>query len=126
MATTKIVTRTRKEALELWADTLESGKYRQAQGQLRETTVDKSGHTRRSFCCLGVLCDLARKDGGPQWDQYDQYGMESGFLPKDIAKYTGVNRTIQNKLIKLNDDTGASFKKIAKYIRAEVIPKVTE
>ena len=47
--------RTREQVLKLWIKALRSGEYKQTQGLLR---------VKNSFCCLGVLCDLQRKDGG--------------------------------------------------------------
>ena len=42
---------------EKWVKALRSGKYNQAKGQLvRERGDDKT------YCCLGVLCDLVRND----------------------------------------------------------------
>jgi len=53
-----------------WTAALRSGEYKQGQGMLRNDGGD--------YCCLGVLCDLARKagvlgewqsleGGGPPW-----------------------------------------------------------
>ena len=53
-----IVYRTPKEVLELWVKALESGEYKQGHQLLNKDN---------EFCCLGVLCDLAAKDGGQQW-----------------------------------------------------------
>lgn len=43
------------DKLRLWVDALRSGDYHQTSGKLRSTD-DR-------YCCLGVLCDVARKDG---------------------------------------------------------------
>lgn len=53
----KIIYRTPKEVIEHWIKALRSGEYKQAQNKLKNTQ-------KNSFCCLGVLCDLAAKDGG--------------------------------------------------------------
>jgi hypothetical protein len=39
-----------------WVEALRSGDYGQAQGVLHEVTTD-------TYCCLGVLCDIAIKQG---------------------------------------------------------------
>lgn len=44
---------------ELWLAALRSGKYKQGRSQLRRGD---------SWCCLGVLCDLATKQGIGEWD----------------------------------------------------------
>ena len=41
-----------------WLSALRSGEYKQAHGSLEE--IDEGGSR---FCCLGVLCDLAAKEG---------------------------------------------------------------
>lgn len=44
-----------REIISRWADALESGEYRQGHYRLRS----KDNY----YCCLGVLCDLASRDG---------------------------------------------------------------
>jgi hypothetical protein len=44
----------------LWLDALRSGEYQQAQRTLQVRKEDGS-----AFCCLGVLCDVALKNGVP-------------------------------------------------------------
>lgn len=46
------------------AEALESGKYTQATGRLR----NKAG-----YCCLGVACDLAIGELGIEWSDYSDY-----------------------------------------------------
>lgn len=43
-----------KERIELWAKALESGEYRQGSQSLLDGN---------KYCCLGVACDLAMKNG---------------------------------------------------------------
>lgn len=47
-----------------WAAALESGEYHQTTNVLQDSD---------GYCCLGVLCDLAIKDGldGLRWDEAD-------------------------------------------------------
>jgi hypothetical protein len=132
--------------VESWIEALESGKYQQGTGQLRNGDC---------FCCLGVACDLS--DAG-QWKHVgyvgsdsqtnhylaagkyhdslppcavvklvglntDQGDFEPESLPSDLAKelaavckIQGVNE-IPGCLTELNDD-GVPFPLIAKVIRA--------
>lgn len=46
----------KKEIADLWVAALRSGKYKQGQKALRPTND--------TFCCLGVLCDIAPKEVG--------------------------------------------------------------
>ena len=55
--------------MRLWMDALRSGKYEQGKGALR-----RDG----KFCCLGVLCDVYRKETGDgMW--VDGYGNGNSF-----------------------------------------------
>jgi hypothetical protein len=114
----KIVTRTRKEVYKMWIKALRSGKYKQGRDVLNKSS---------EFCCLGVVCDLANKDGGPQWIKYlgDGYGRsfmgQSGILPDPVREFLGLTEMAQNYLASLNDN-GISFKQIADYIETTIMP----
>jgi hypothetical protein len=57
-----------KERLKLAVDALRSGEYRQAMNTL--VAVDDDGSRR--FCCLGVMCDIALKNGIEGLEEYDR------------------------------------------------------
>jgi hypothetical protein len=126
----KIITRTREQVYRLWIKALRSGHYRQTEGQLRKTKNFSSEHTSYAYCCLGVLQDLAVKDGGAPWAT--QYGEDHGDMPygedgepkKNILKFLGLTDAMVNKLVELNDNEGASFEEIANHINKNIIPKV--
>ena len=109
-----------------WVEALRSGRYRQAPGKL----TDGKGH-----CCLGVLCDLARREGVIKWQvgQFndwraiapgDEYG-EASVLPPAVQKWAGLDDN--NPIIAMtptdfpagitaanaNDGLGWNFEKIA-------------
>ena len=70
-----------KERLRLWVEALRSGKYKQADRQL------KRGDT---FCCLGVACDIS---GIGKWDG-DEYLLPDGYaaefsLPSAVTEWLG-------------------------------------
>jgi hypothetical protein len=83
-----------------WLKALRSGEYEQARDFLAKK--DKSGKT--SYCCLGVLCDMAVKAGvevkvttgqaGPYADgtefKYIRYDYVSGSLPESVMKWAGL------------------------------------
>lgn len=58
---------------EMWVKALRSGEYQQGRGELITMTDE---HTK--YCCLGVLCDLAMKEGivnlqpATRYTQYEQ------------------------------------------------------
>jgi len=100
----------REEVKTLWLDALRSGKYRQTRNTLRRGD---------SFCCLGVLCDVAVKSGldlnissTPQNgldlddDVFYSYDHESGTLPLRVQEWAGLdaaNPTLRS--IYYDDDT---------------------
>lgn len=112
----KVIQRTREQAFEHWIDALESGRYRRGVGQLRQWNG-----SRTIFCCLGVLCDLAAKDGGEQWSGEYFQGSPYG-LSEQMAQFMGIDEDQLCKLVTMNDDDKLSFKKIAAHIRHTIMP----
>ena len=85
----EIVYRTREEVLNLWVSALRSGKYRKCRYYLRKGSC---------FCALGVLVDLAVKDGGPKWRQtvgkiyVTGYGYGSSVsVPEEFTKFLNIS-----------------------------------
>lgn len=109
----------KKEIADRWIEALESGEYKQTTGALRNS---------KGFCCLGVLCDLAHKEGliGVRTYSSDvfQYDDSCSILPKSVRIWAGMadaNGQLLNGtyLTQLNDERGYSFKDIANKIREE-------
>lgn len=100
------VTRTPAQVYDIWIDALLSGQYTQAQQALRKTG------SQGGFCCLGVVCDLAAKDGGEKW-KGNKYSGQPGHLPLHIREFLGLTIKQQGKLIGLNDRYGYTFAQIA-------------
>jgi hypothetical protein len=99
-----------------WTAALRSGDYPQGEGHLRDG--------KDKFCCLGVLCDLAVKDGvaeaihtrpGCNW----AYGDETAYLPETVRRWAQLDSsnpdTPEGSLDSLNDG-GRSFAYIADVI----------
>jgi hypothetical protein len=95
-----------------------------------------------NYCCLGVLCDLARQDGLGTWD-HDNYFVpvgESGLLsgqrsypPEKVEKWAGLSE--RNPTVNMNgeiftlaltttlsvlNDSGSSFAEIADLIERQL------
>lgn len=135
-----------KEIAEKWALALESGKYTQTEGMLK----NKNGH-----CCLGVLCELALESGVPLKEVPlsedaeeleatgifpEQFGLTTNDIftfdgrsevpPKSVIEWAGLNsdcglfdyKNIAHaiKALSVMNDRGASFKEIAALIRKHV------
>lgn len=106
------------EIKERWIAALRSGEYKQTIGNLR---------VKDKFCCLGVLCDLAAKDGIGEWQENKNSNRffstplfaASKLLPSTIVSWAGLNspRVLidDSSLVSLNDQ-GASFSEIADII----------
>lgn len=97
----------------LWLHALRSGEYTQAKNSLRKGD---------SFCCLGVLCDLAAKEGIGEWSKTPQPGLEGlykdtdyffgkdydySFLPENVSEWAEVNS--RNPFIHGNINESLSF-----------------
>lgn len=121
---------TKQEIRKLWTDALRSGDYKQGESFLRKRRTDED-----VFCCLGVLCELAVKEGiTPQAErmvvanfyQYADKGQSAiGRLPdavKDWAGLAGNGGEFTNEfhgqlsLAGLNDLESLSFSEIADFI----------
>lgn len=120
----KVIRRTRREVYDLWIEALKSGKYKQGPGQLK-----KSINKRVTYCCLGVLCDLARKDGGPKWNGLPhredsntlridyEYDRSLEKISPDIKHFMGFDTTEEKMLMEMNDFASYTFKDIAEEIK---------
>ncbi len=111
-----------------WVKRLRSGAYKQGFGYLRNTDD--------SYCCLGVLCEIAVEQGiipepkqypGMAWGYVDTSQGDSarfGGPPKAVYRWAvgwpeGANSwrpTWVSRLIDMNDDEKKSFNQIAEYI----------
>lgn len=111
---------------EMWIEALESGEYKQGMGCLN--SGDK-------FCCLGVLCELAYKEGVVQKhavEGYEEtfYDNADDVLPFSVKEWAGLSETnpeveiedesgdlMNETLIELNDSHELTFKQIAEIIK---------
>jgi hypothetical protein len=115
------------EIADKWIIALESGEYTQGVGALKENN---------KYCCLGVLCELAVKEGiiqPPTLDMDDtyQYGSHQTWstetLPDEVIEWAQMNSNegiigsyVQGdeyySLMQMNDN-GCSFNQITEKIR---------
>lgn len=114
--------RTPEQVYALWLKALRSGKYKQTRSDLKNS---------EGFCCLGVLCDLAAKDGGNmQWEiDSDRHhlkfndGEYGAMPPEEILNYIGLCEFNTAGDLAVMNDKGKSFKQIANHIEKKIIPK---
>ena len=108
----------KKNIANKWIKALRSGKYKQGTGSLKT----KEG----KYCCLGVLCEITKKEHG--FKNYltmtNGEGSINSTLPIKIVPFTGMKSTSgelkfkgrYERLSALNDD-GVSFEEIADIIQ---------
>jgi hypothetical protein len=104
-----------------WVAALRSGEYSQGARALRS-------EDRKSFCCLGVLCDLHSKETGNTWNIDGEYLGQAGLLPVAVKDWSGVPhgygavvaiRERRNGLT-IHNDHGESFALIADAIEEQL------
>jgi len=116
-----------RENREQWIKALESGRYKQTTGQLRNIDNGKS----YGYCCLGVLCNI-HKDKEHKWD--DQlfttpnlfYNSNDVFSfatheyfempPDSFLDKVKVDKSLAEELANMNDNR-KTFKEIAAFLR---------
>lgn len=127
------------EVMKKWIAALRSGEYKQT-----DSVLSRKGR----YCCLGVLCELAVKDGKiPPAEIVDgmaHYGEQSAYVlpPHEVREWAGVegNWTVPTDGVELsaealglwdgedrvplsylNDSIGLSFEEIADQIEKEYV-----
>lgn len=122
-----------------WIPALRSKRYQQ--GKNRLLTIAEGGE--KTYCCLGVACDLVKDEFGYRWvktrggvmrlvnSRYD-VGMS---LPEDVAAFIGItadglmaadpevayeDARRRTALVILNDDEQYTFEQIAAFLEAVV------
>lgn len=95
-----------------WCEALRSGDYKQCcSGQLRDN---------KSYCCLGVLCDIYSKETGTEWEDMEYLTGCFG-LPEQVQQWAGLPVSLNtviggSSLVGLNDYRRWSFEQIADFI----------
>lgn len=104
----------KKEVADLWVNALRSGKYKQVQGSLCKYN---------SFCCLGVLCEIALENNVPikitTEDDNKVYDGHSIYLPKIVQDWAGLKNhmgRVNGSCLADMNDYGYTFEYIAQTI----------
>lgn len=121
---------TAKQIYKRWVAALRSGEYKQAYGGLRdceygEYNCETDTPTIKQvygFCCLGVLQDLAAKDGGAQWNVRGGPQDDDAQPDARILNFLGMDSEMVAHLIEMNDRNNASFEEIADEIEFNIMP----
>lgn len=104
------------ELRQKWIDALRSGKYTQCTGKL----VRNPSEERLSYCCLGVLCDVAGFKRVGDTFEMDMVTTLHFDLTDKALEHFNMKRSQSACLVSLNDDEGQSFEDIADYIEKEI------
>ena len=111
---------TPKELRQLWVNALRSGEFKQGKAVLRSTDNE--------YCCLGVLCEVAARQGlmpaGIQLGECYSYSGETKWLAPHVAELVGLNNVcggidMSSRALTTMNDQGMSFDAIANFIASE-------
>jgi hypothetical protein len=109
----------KKTVMKKWVSALRSGKYKQGTGRLRDSDDQ--------FCCLGVLCDLHRRETGRgRWRKGTYFcadGCNFAEAPDAVVAWAGLNgrdpilpETFENQSLAALNDAHMPFADIADHI----------
>lgn len=126
-----------RDIAKLWIDALQSGDYRQTTGALCRTAKDGT----KSYCCLGVLCELYQQHADVSLDVDTREDSATGttlklynrlddFLPQPVRVWAGMKTNDgefgypdpvyrHDNLVAINDDD-ADFDEMAELIKEYV------
>lgn len=120
-----------KEIKKLWVDALRSGSYEQGKGCLNNADDG-------TFCCLGVLCDIAHEAGITSMESAESvddpyimysYGGNKYALPYEVSTWAGlssddpvlVTKEGHNFMVSyLNDQEEYTFEQIADLVEDQL------
>lgn len=116
-----------KVNMALWADGLDSGRFKQGQGALARIVGGE-----KFYCCLGVACEIAMEHGvalevGVGQGGYVTFDGTSSYLPVRVGEWLGVMREGDVMLsdtvtaVSANDGYDWPFTQIAAAIRARYV-----
>jgi hypothetical protein len=103
------------EVKALWLAALRSGEYQQTKGKLRRT--DDNDNYSAGYCCLGVLCDVAVKNGldlkvetiDGKFSGYVEYNGNADTLPDAVQGWAGLHEgDPEVRYVDSDDDEGMS------------------
>lgn len=112
----------------LWLKDLRSGEFVQGFAQLRRS--DYLGRYVMTYCCLGILCDIAARNQVDTWGDDNNFGLHhnTSVLSPKVKDWAGLPDTnpdvIYNgrrvPLAILNDDYHLDFNQIADIIEEQL------
>lgn len=134
----------RSDIKKRWVEALRSGEYTQTGGSLHRISpinrLDGKEIYPAGYCCLGVLCELAKQDGVIASEAEtgqaarERYDEQATYLPKAVADWAEIGNLgrlntldgvdvylpSQDELLSSLNDAGVSFKTIAGLIERDL------
>lgn len=112
-----------QKARKMWVKALRSGKFQQGYGKLHYENKDGE----QKFCCLGVLCELAVKEGvispSEKYNRDYEYDGADATLPEAVLDWVGIKDDCgsmkKGSLVSRNDSRKYSFERIADIIESK-------
>jgi hypothetical protein len=135
----KILTDSQITVITNWVSLLKNGNLRQITNQLQEgpSCLAEKGDKddQYGYCCLGVLCELARAEGivtmvhGQYKSKKNKNDLSGGDLPRAVFEWAGFDTSAPKVLykgkkysvIELNDGHGLNFAQIGELVRKEYL-----
>jgi hypothetical protein len=96
---------------EAWLAALESGEYVKGKFALKSTPFAGDDPDDVNFCCLGVLCEVAKKQG-----VITEYKAKSSYPPTEVSEWAGIDHDAELELADVNDSV-ESFKPVIELIK---------
>lgn len=102
-----------REVQDKFVAALRSGLYEQTTGDL--IAVHSEGE-RFAYCVMGVLCDVAVKEGAYSWPENIQDALWMGTPPEEVGSWAELPAYVQGEFIQLNDEFELTFEEFADLI----------
>ncbi len=120
----EVKARMNKKVKKLWVDALNSGKYKQICGYMRDvvpgakddTEIDMS---RKSMCVMGVLAEVALEQSGLKYtsENYLKFASGNDYPSNKTMEWAGLTSKQVEKLIAANDGNKMTFEDFAEHIQ---------
>lgn len=128
-----------KENIRLWVDALRSGEYEQTSHKLakRDYLGDGKFGDKIKYCCLGVVCEVAIKNGvevdRKEVGGHIQFDNHGAMLPRSVAVWLGFEAIEHGdpvisvdgiRATTANDTHGWTFERIAEALEERYLADV--
>ena len=110
----------------LWLEALRSGEYKQSVARMRVTLRSGSDLCEKhgeGYCCLGVLTDIALKEG--EIDQF-RYNISAQAPTMAVMRWAWLDANAQSRLMRINDGNATLSGKPIDNINRKTFSEIAE